>query len=118
MLVFEVAIGTSIMSFFLRAIGTTFGSLWGWAAYEARGGDPVVCTAMFFIGLIPAVYVQLGSQHTKAGVVAMNSMSVVAISTELQTVPGEMSRLLQTYVWLTVPKVLGQKPSSSGGLPS
>jgi len=89
--VFEVAIGTSIMSFFIRAIGTTLGSLWGWAAYEARGGDPVVCTAMLFIGLIPAVYVQLESQHAKAGMVAMVSMSVVALSTELQTVPGTLA---------------------------
>lgn len=91
MFVFEVAIGTSIMSFFIRAIGTTLGSLWGWAAYEARGGDPVVCTAMLFIGIIPAVYVQLESQHAKAGMVAMVSMSVVALSTELQTVPGTLA---------------------------
>jgi high-affinity K+ transport system ATPase subunit B len=81
------------MSFFIRSIGTTLGSLWGWAAFEARGGDPVVCVAMLFIGLLPAVYVQLGSQHAKAGMVAMISMSVVALSTELQTVPGQFNPL-------------------------
>ena len=87
--VFEIAIGTSIMTFFLRAIGTTLGSLWGWAAYEARSSNPVVCTAMLFVGLIPAVYVQLGSKYPKAGMVSIVSMCVVALSTELQTVPGE-----------------------------
>lgn len=85
------------MSFFIRAIGTTLGCLWGWAAYEARNGDPVACTAILFIGLIPAVYVQLGSQHAKAGMVAIISMSVVALSTELQTVPGELAPLYFTY---------------------
>ncbi|MCJ1388853.1 hypothetical protein MMC18_001703 [Xylographa bjoerkii] len=86
--VFEVAIGTSFDSFFLRAIGTTLGSLWGWAAYEARYRNPVVCVAMLFIGLIPAVYVQLGSKYPKVGQVSIVSLAVVALSTELQTVPG------------------------------
>ncbi|MCJ1398214.1 hypothetical protein MMC11_001411 [Xylographa trunciseda] len=86
--VFEVAIGTSFNSFFLRAIGTTLGSLWGWAAYEARYGNPAVCAAMLFIGLVPAVYVQLGSKYPKVGQVSIVSLAVVALSTELQTVPG------------------------------
>ena len=85
---FEVAIGTSIQSFIIRAVGTTFGSLWGWAAFAAGGGDPYVCTAMIFIGLIPAVYVQLGSKYPKAGMVGIIAMCIVALSTELPTVPG------------------------------
>ena len=89
MLVSEVAIGASIMTFFLRGIGTTLGSLWGWAAYEARFGDPIVCAVMLSIGLIPATYVQLASKYPKAGIVSMINMSVVALSTEFQTVPGD-----------------------------
>ena len=98
---FEIAIGTSIMTFFLRAIGTTLGSLWGWAAYEARSSNPVVCTAMLFVGLIPAVYVQLGSKYPKAGMVSIVSMCVVALSTELQTVPGELAHPY-LYIKLTL----------------
>ena len=86
--VFDVAIGTSIWNAYIRAIGTTLGSLWGWAAYAADGGNPYVCTAMLFIGLIPSTYVQLGSQYAKAGMVTIVSMCVVALATELQTVPG------------------------------
>lgn len=86
--VFEVAIGATFMSFFVRSIGTTLGCLWGWAAFEARHGDPVVCVALIFVGMIPAVYIQLGSQYPKAGIVATISMSVVALSTALKTVPG------------------------------
>jgi hypothetical protein len=62
------------MTFFLRAIGTTLGSLWGWAAYQSRAGSPVVCAFMLFLGLIPAVYVQLGSKWPKAGMVTIVSM--------------------------------------------
>ena len=86
--VFEVAIGTSIQNFIIRGVGTTLGSLWGWAAFEAGRGDPYVCTAMLFIGLIPAVYVQLGSKYPKAGMVGIISMTIVALSSELHTVPG------------------------------
>jgi hypothetical protein len=86
--VFEVSIGTSIFSFFVRAIGTTLGSLWGWAAFEAGHGNLFVCTIMLAIGLIPCYYVQLGSKYPRAGIVGAISMTVVAMSTELQTIPG------------------------------
>lgn len=83
------------MTFFLRAIGTTLGCLWGWAAWETRGGNQIVCAAMICIGLIPATYVQLGTKYPKAGMVGIVSMCVVALTTELETVPGRshMSKL-------------------------
>lgn len=92
MLITEVAIGNSVKTFILRAIGTTLGSLWGWAAYEARNGDKIVCTIMICIGLFPAVYVQLGTKYPKAGMVGIVSMCVVALSTELRTVPGTIPK--------------------------
>ena len=95
--VFEVAIGTSFNSFFLRAIGTTIGSLWGWAAYEAGCINPVVCVTMLFIGLITAVYVQLGSKYPKVGQVSIVSLAVVALSTELKTVP-DRSKFVHTDI--------------------
>ena len=88
-LITEVAIGTSIVTFIVRAAGTSLGCLWGWAAYEAGNGNEIVCAAMICIGTIPAVYVQLGSKYPKAGMVAIVSMSVVALSTELKPVPGK-----------------------------
>ena len=87
----EVSVGTSVWTFFVRGIGTTLGCLWGWAAWEARDGEPIVCAVMICIGVIPSAYVQLGTQHPKAGMVSIISMSVVALSTELGTVPGEHS---------------------------
>ncbi|KAL8815135.1 MAG: hypothetical protein Q9223_005703 [Gallowayella weberi] len=84
----EVSIGTSIMMFILRGIGTTVGCLWGWAALEARNGNRIVVAAMVCLGLIPSTYVQLGTKYPKAGMVCIVSICVVALSTELQTVPG------------------------------
>ncbi|KAL9009585.1 MAG: hypothetical protein Q9173_005398 [Seirophora scorigena] len=84
----EVSIGNSVMTFLLRGIGTTFGCFWGWAALEARSGNRVVVAAMVCVGLIPSTYVQLGSKYPKAGMVCIVSICVVALSTELQTVPG------------------------------
>ncbi|KAL8859630.1 MAG: hypothetical protein Q9178_004029 [Gyalolechia marmorata] len=87
-LVAEVSIGSSVMMFILRGIGTTLGCLWGWAALEARNGNRVVVVAMVCVGLIPSTYVQLGSNYPKAGMVCIVSICVVSLSTELQTVPG------------------------------
>ncbi|KAL9045902.1 MAG: hypothetical protein Q9214_001141, partial [Letrouitia sp. 1 TL-2023] len=75
------------MTFFLRGIGTTLGCLWGWAAIEARAGNRVVAAVMICIGLFPWVYLQLGTQYPKAGMVAIVSICVVALATEIETVP-------------------------------
>lgn len=87
----EVSLGTSIWTFIIRGIGTTLGCLWGWAAYEALHGQRVVTAVMLCIGIIPSTYVHLGTNHPKAGMVMIISMCVVALSTELQTVPGKSS---------------------------
>ena len=91
-LITEVSIGTSVWTFVLRGVGTTIGCIWGWAAVEARGGNPIVCSAMIFIALFPCAYVQLGTKYPKAGMVAIVSICVVALSTELDTVPGRFNK--------------------------
>lgn len=87
-LITEVAIGTSVMTFALRAVGTTIGCVWGYAAYEARNGNPIVCVVILVIGIIPSTYIQLGSKYIKAGMVSIISMCIVALATEDHTVPG------------------------------
>lgn len=89
-LITEVSIGNSITTFVIRGIGTTLGCLWGLAAWEARKGNAIVCAAMICIGVIPSAYIQLGTKYPKAGMVSIISMAVVALSTELVTVPGKL----------------------------
>lgn len=62
--------------------------MWGFAAYEAGDGNRYVCVVVLVIGIIPSVYVQLGTKYIKAGMVSTISMCVVALATEDQTVPG------------------------------
>ena len=88
-LITEVSIGTSVMTFILRGIGTTLGCLWGWAAVEARGGNRIVCAAMICLSCFPFAYVQLGTKYPKAGMVGIVSFCVVALASEIETVPGE-----------------------------
>ena len=93
-LVTEVSIGTSVWTFVLRGVGTTIGCIWGWAAVEARRGNPIVCATMIFVALFPCAYVQLGTKYPKAGMVCIVSICVVALSTELDTVPGMVNSVL------------------------
>lgn len=86
------------MTFLLRGVGTTLGCLWGYAALEARNGNRIVCAVMICIGLFPCVYVQLGTQYPKAGMVCIVSICVVALSAELETVPGKPTTDLRCIV--------------------
>ena len=94
-LVTEVSIGTSVMTFIIRGIGTTLGCLWGWAAWEARSGNRVVCAVMICLGCFSFAYIQLGTKYPKAGMVSIISMCVVALATELETVPGKRRKYRQ-----------------------
>jgi hypothetical protein len=87
-LITEVAIGTSVMTFTLRAVGTTIGCIWGYAAYQAGNGNRVICVVILVIGIVPSTYIQLGSKYIKAGMVSIISMSIVALATVDKTVPG------------------------------
>ncbi|KAI9055032.1 hypothetical protein LZ554_002171 [Drepanopeziza brunnea f. sp. 'monogermtubi'] len=87
-LITEVAIGTSVQIFMLRAVGTTIGCVWGYVAFQARNGNKIVCVIFLVIGIIPSTYIQLGSKYVKAGMVSIISMCVVALATQDHTVPG------------------------------
>ncbi|CCD46394.1 hypothetical protein BofuT4_P119440.1 [Botrytis cinerea T4] len=102
-LITEVAIGTSVMTFMLRAVGTTIGCVWGYAAFQARGGNRIVAVVMIVIGIIPSTYIQLGSKYIKAGMVTIISMSIVVLATEDHTVPGSatenfLKRLIAFFI--------------------
>ncbi|KAH8659222.1 hypothetical protein BGZ60DRAFT_382357 [Tricladium varicosporioides] len=90
-LITEVAIGTSVVTFALRAAGTILGCLWGYAAFEAHNGNRVVIIVMLVIGIIPSAYLQLGSKYVKVGMVSIISMCVVAIGTVDTVVPGSVT---------------------------
>ena len=62
--------------------------IWGLVTLVARNENPYVVAVMICLGIIPSAYVQLGTPYPKAGMVSIVSMCVVALSTELGSVPG------------------------------
>lgn len=78
-LVFEVSVGTSFQGFFLRGLGTIFGCVLGFLAYEIGQGNRVVAIVVLVIGIIPSSYIHLGSPYVKTGIISIVSMSVVGL---------------------------------------
>lgn len=102
-LITEPTVGSSVNTFILRFFGTVYGCLWGWAAYEARSGNRIVCAAMICIGVVPAAYVIVGSRFVKAGIVVVVSITVVALATELETVPDTATEnFLKRFIAFTI----------------
>ncbi|OIW28439.1 hypothetical protein CONLIGDRAFT_661844 [Coniochaeta ligniaria NRRL 30616] len=87
-LVFEVAIGSSLWVFFVRAGGVIFGCLWGYASFEIGRGNLAALVVILVIGIIPSAYVQLGTPYVKAGMISIVSMCIVALSTVSGTSPA------------------------------
>ncbi|KAK3944791.1 hypothetical protein QBC46DRAFT_455849 [Diplogelasinospora grovesii] len=84
-LVFEVAIGSSLWIFIVRAFGVVYGCVWGYLAYEIGRGHLVPLVIILILGVIPSAYVQLGTPYVKAGMIAIISMCIVALATVQRT---------------------------------
>ena len=98
-LITEPTFGSAINTLILRAVGSTGGCLWGWAAYGAGNGNRYVCAVMIAIGTVPAAYVLICTKYVKAGIVTIVSITVVALATELGTVPGSSTEnFLKRYI--------------------
>ncbi len=78
-LVFEVAIGSSLFVFAVRAAGVLFGCLFGYLAYVVGQGNPFVLVVWLVLGIVPSAFVQLGTKYVKAGMISIVSMPVVAL---------------------------------------
>ncbi|KFY03051.1 hypothetical protein O988_01722 [Pseudogymnoascus sp. VKM F-3808] len=87
-LITEVVIGASVWVFLLRVVGTTIGCCWGLAAFEAARGNRVITVVLLVIGMVPSLYVQLGTTYVKAGMVCIISMCIVALATVDNTLSG------------------------------
>ncbi|CAH0048766.1 unnamed protein product [Clonostachys solani] len=84
-LVFEVSIGTSLFVFFIRLLGVIFGCTIGLLSYEMGRGNRVAMVIILILGVVPSVYIQLGTKYVKAGMVSTTTMCVVALATINQT---------------------------------
>ena len=60
---FENAVGSTVWVILLRAAGTVLGSTLGYVAYQGSHRNTVTMGAIIIILLIPAYYVQLGTDR-------------------------------------------------------
>ena len=78
-LVFELAIGTSFLVFFVRLFGVVFGGIIGYLSYEIARGNKVGMVIILTIGIAPSIYIQVATKYVKAGMISIVSMTVVAL---------------------------------------
>ncbi|KAK2591801.1 hypothetical protein QQS21_010502 [Conoideocrella luteorostrata] len=79
-LVFEVAIGTSLFVFAVRLFGVVFGCLVGYLSVEIGRGNRAAAVVILLFGIVPSVYVQIATKYVKAGMISIVSMAVVALA--------------------------------------
>lgn len=78
-LVFELAIGSSFLSFFVRLFGVVFGGIIGYLSYEIARGNKVGMVIILALGIAPSIYIQVATKYVKAGMISIVSMTVVAL---------------------------------------
>ncbi|KAM0328188.1 hypothetical protein ACHAQA_005595 [Verticillium albo-atrum] len=104
-LIFEVVIGTSFFVFLLRLIGVIFGCVVGYVACVAGNGHHALLVLILVIGIVPSVYVQLGTKYVKTGMVAISSMTAVALTTVNQNTVSHVNlytRLVTFFIGCSV----------------
>ncbi|OAA61491.1 hypothetical protein ISF_05570 [Cordyceps fumosorosea ARSEF 2679] len=87
-LVFELAIGTSLTVFFVRLFGVVFGGVIGYLSYEIARGNRAGVVAVVLLGIVPSIYIQIATKYVKAGMISIISMAVVALSAVNTSAPG------------------------------
>ncbi|PNY29370.1 membrane protein, partial [Tolypocladium capitatum] len=78
--VFEVAIGTSLFMFAVRLFGVVFGCVVGYLANEIGRGNRIAVVVILLFGVVPSVYIQVATKYVKAGIMSIVSMAVVALA--------------------------------------
>ncbi|EGR51665.1 uncharacterized protein TRIREDRAFT_55454 [Trichoderma reesei QM6a] len=83
--IFEVAIGTSVVSFIIRLVGLVLGCTAGYVSFVIAGGSRAILVVVLAFTLLPAAYFHVATKYVKAGAAAIISMNVVAIGTNYLT---------------------------------
>ncbi|KAM0524637.1 hypothetical protein ACHAPE_000735 [Trichoderma viride] len=86
--IFEVAIGTSMVTFIVRMIGLVLGCTAGYVSFLIAGGSRAITVVVLAFTILPWAYIQVGTKYVKAGSAAIISINVVALASENSTEPA------------------------------
>ncbi|EHK22340.1 uncharacterized protein TRIVIDRAFT_122650, partial [Trichoderma virens Gv29-8] len=86
--IFEVAIGTSLVTFAVRLIGLVLGCTAGYVSFVIAGGSRAITVVVLAFPLLPSAYIHVATKYVKAGAAAIISINVVALaSANISTEP-------------------------------
>lgn len=77
--IFEVAIGTSLVTFVVRLIGLVLGCTAGYVSFVIAGGSRAITVVVLAFTLLPSAYIHVATKYVKAGAAAIISINVVAL---------------------------------------
>lgn len=77
--IFEVAIGTSMVTFIVRMVGLVLGCTAGYVSFIIAGGSRAITVVVLAFTLLPSAYIQVATKYVKAGAAAIISINVVAL---------------------------------------
>ncbi|PKK44859.1 hypothetical protein CI102_11346 [Trichoderma harzianum] len=87
--IFEVAIGTSLVTFVVRLIGLVLGCTAGYVSFVIAGGSRAITVVVLAFTLLPSAYIHVATKYVKAGAAAIISINVVALaSANINTEPS------------------------------
>ncbi|KAM0261666.1 hypothetical protein ACHAQJ_002117 [Trichoderma viride] len=87
--IFEVAIGTSLVTFVIRLIGLVLGCTAGYVSFVIAGGSRAITVVVLAFTLLPSAYFHVATKYVKAGAAAIISINVVALAAENSTEPAQ-----------------------------
>ncbi|RFU78756.1 malate transporter, aliminium toerance [Trichoderma arundinaceum] len=87
--VFEVVIGTSLVTFVIRLVGLFLGCTAGYVSFVIAGGSRAITVVVLAFTLLPSAYFHVATKYVKAGAAAIISINVVALASENSTEPSQ-----------------------------
>jgi hypothetical protein len=86
--IFEVAIGTSLVTFVIRLIGLVLGCTAGYVSFVIAGGSRAITVVVLAFTLLPSAYFHVATKYVKAGAAAIISINVVALGKHTTSNPS------------------------------
>lgn len=85
--IFEVAIGTSLVTFIVRMVGLVLGCTAGYVSFVIAGGSRAITVVVVAFTILPSAYFHVATKYVKAGAAAIISINVVALGKSIALCP-------------------------------
>lgn len=112
--IFEVAIGTSLVTFVVRLVGLVLGCTAGYVSFVIAGGSRAITVVVLAFTLLPSTYIHVATKYVKAGAAAIISINVVALGKSITLSPPSIYCSLSLRKYLTIFTSIGEYQYRTG----